>query len=53
MKPVVSGAKRDHRHRKNPAAVEAFAKLRHERNAQRSPQIWIGGTAKEGGHWTR
>ena len=53
MKPVVSGAKRDHRHRKNPAAAEAFAKLRHEQNAERSKQIWVGKSTKEGGHWER
>ena len=40
--------------RKNPRSAEQFAKLRHEQNATRGKQMWVGGdSVATGGHWER
>lgn len=52
--PLVRMKSKDHRTRKNGHAAEQFAQARHENNALRGKQRWIGGsTASNGGHWTR
>jgi hypothetical protein len=49
-----SKAEKNHRTRKNPGMRDKFAKLRHEQNAKRSKQVWVGGeSVAEGGFWTR
>jgi len=45
--------KKDHRNRKNPRSREAYQVARQERNARRGKQVWVGGSIRQGGHWTR
>ena len=44
---------KSHRDRKNPHMAEKYGALRHETNAIRGKQVWVGGSIKEGGHWER
>jgi hypothetical protein len=53
MQPAVRQKSRDHRTRKNASAAEQFKAARRATNAAKGKQIWMGGSIKEGGYWTR
>lgn len=52
--PITITKSKDHRKRKNPRSADVFAEQRHEQNAKRPKQRWVGGdSVAAGGYWTR
>ena len=52
--PITITKSKDHRKRKNSHSAEVFAQKRHEQNAKRPKQHWVGGeSVAAGGYWTR